>query len=235
MFFLRLLFAVSNNWTVLFVFLFKMLIRRCRHLLFRSPMMGLILLNSFILTTILFIRLISSSVSFSLEVIGGSKEVSIFEGFDNDKGADDYLIPNIIHFIRIDQTEFSFVDYVTLVAAYRNHGPDFFYIHTNTASGHFSGKYWSLVKRDRQLRKRIRIIPTKKPTQILGHDIFKWPINHRWDVMRFQVLKKYGGIYLDNDMFVLKSLNKYRKFEMALEYDGSKILGHQVNSSVHIS
>jgi hypothetical protein len=65
------------------------------------------------------------------------------------------------------------------MAAYRNQGPDFFYIHTNTAGGQFTGKYWALVRRDRDLKKRIRIIPTKKPTKILGQDISKWPVNHR--------------------------------------------------------
>jgi mannosyltransferase OCH1-like enzyme len=29
----------------------------------------------------------------------------------------------------------------------------------------------------------------------------------------------YGGIYLDDDVFVVKSLDKYRKFEMTVSWD----------------
>jgi mannosyltransferase OCH1-like enzyme len=31
------------------------------------------------------------------------------------------------------------------------------------------------------------------------------------DVLRLLILKKYGGIYLDNDIFVVNNLDKYRK------------------------
>ena len=206
-----------------------LIIRILKYLLVRRPVVGILLIG-FLIGGIICssARLLSPSVSSSVGAISGREAASIFEGFDNEKGADDYLVPNIIHFIRLNQTEFSFIDYVVLMAANRNHGPDFFYIHTDIVGGEFTGKYWQLVKRDRNLRKRIRIIPTERPEEIFGRPIRNWPENHRWDVVRFQILMQYGGIYLDNDVFVLKNFNKYRKFEMSLDCDGWKILGNQV-------
>ena len=43
----------------------------------------------------------------------------------------------------------------------------------------------------------------------------------------------YGGIYLDNDVFVIQNLNKYRKFECAIEWNRNhEELGTQVNKEL---
>jgi mannosyltransferase OCH1-like enzyme len=31
------------------------------------------------------------------------------------------------------------------------------------------------------------------------------------DVLRLLILRRYGGIYLDNDIYVVNSLDKYRR------------------------
>jgi len=41
---------------------------------------------------------------------------------------------------------------------------------------------------------------------------------------------KYGGIYLDNDVYVVQNLNKYRKFELVIGWDEGQFLGSQVRS-----
>ena len=39
----------------------------------------------------------------------------------------------------------------------------------------------------------------------------------------------YGGIYLDNDVYVVNSLNKYRKYEMTLGWEiVNKFIANQV-------
>ena len=48
---------------------------------------------------------------------------------------------------------------------------------------------------------------------------------------RILLLMNYGGIYLDNDVFMVKSLDQYRVYEMALSKttDGGKeVIGNQV-------
>ena len=50
--------------------------------------------------------------------------------------------------------------------------------------------------------------------------------------MRIRILQKYGGIYLDNDVYVVQNLDldKYRKFECAVNWKrGEKALGNQVS------
>lgn len=53
---------------------------------------------------------------------------------------------------------------------------------------------------------------------------------HASDVVRLEILMLFGGIYIDNDVLVLKSLDKYRDFEMCIGWDphSSQLLGNQV-------
>ena len=51
----------------------------------------------------------------------------------------------------------------------------------------------------------------------------------RGDVVRLMILMTYGGIYLDNDVYVVNSLDKYRKYEMTLGLEQiGKVIGNQV-------
>ncbi|KAH6940408.1 hypothetical protein HPB50_027558 [Hyalomma asiaticum] len=42
------------------------------------------------------------------------------------------------------------------------------------------------------------------------------------------VLRKYGGIYLDSDSYVVKSLDKYRRYETAIGWPPGQYIGSQV-------
>ena len=41
----------------------------------------------------------------------------------------------------------------------------------------------------------------------------------RSDILRIQVVMHYGGIYMDTDVFVVNSLDKYRHYEMVVSWD----------------
>lgn len=131
-----------------------------------------------------------------------------FEGFNNQTGADHLIVPNIIHYVRFNQPEYSFTDYLCLQAAYRHHRPDYFYIHTDV--GHkFTGKYWDWIQKEDDLRSRIRLIHQPMPSEIFGQPFrYEWRFQHASDVTRIRVLMEHGGIYLDNDVFLIKSLDK---------------------------
>ena len=109
-----------------------------------------------------------------------------FEDFDNKIGADRFIVPNIIHFIRFNQTEYSFIDYVVIKAAMRNHRPDFFYIHTNVAIPHFTGRYWELIKKDYEISSRIRFFHLDLPSEIFGQ-----PLDIGKIVFQIQFVKWY--------------------------------------------
>lgn len=41
----------------------------------------------------------------------------------------------------------------------------------------------------------------------------------RSDTIRLNVLMNYGGIYFDNDVYVIKPLHEFRKYEMTVSWD----------------
>ena len=57
------------------------------------------------------------------------EESKIFQGFNNETGSENMIVPNIIHSLRLKFKEYTFVDYLCLQAAFRHHRPDFIYIH----------------------------------------------------------------------------------------------------------
>jgi hypothetical protein len=110
----------------------------------------------------------------------------------------------------------------------RNHRPDKFYYHTNIKNATCEGKYWEWVKKDEELWSRIEIKYLEAPTEIFGQKLSEgWRFFHGSDIGRIRVFMQYGGIYLDNDCFVLHSLDKYRKFECVVNWDENQFLGTQ--------
>ena len=151
-----------------------------------------------------------------------------FDGFDNETGALDYIVPNLIHFIRLNLKEFSFTDIIIIRAAHLAQKPDAIYIHTNMKS--FEGKYWNELQRKwPDTYQLIHLIPTEIPLTVFGRPISKdYKYQHASDFLRYHILSKYGGIYLDNDVYVIQNLNKYRKYEMTIEWNPDAYLGNQV-------
>ena len=160
------------------------------------------------------------------------QDVDVFDGFDNETGADRFIVPNIIHFIRFNMTEYTFVDYLCLRAAFLRQKPDFIYIHTDVprpGEGGFGGKYWNMAKKDKKLMASIRFLHLDMPTEVFGQPLSKdWRIYHGSDVARIRTMMKYGGIYLDNDVLIFHNLDRYRRYEVAINWDEGDTLGSQV-------
>ena len=160
-------------------------------------------------------------------------EEMVFDGgFNNETGADSLIVPNIVHFIRFNLTEYSFVDYLCLRAAFLRQMPDLVYIHTDVpepGEGGFRGKYWDKIKEDKNLMDSIRFLPIELASEIFGQPLSKdWRVYHGSDIARIKTMMKYGGIYLDNDVLVLKNLDKYRRYEIAINWDEGDTIGSQV-------
>jgi hypothetical protein len=162
-----------------------------------------------------------------------SANLFFFDGFDNETGQTfdgRWIVPNIIHYIRFNQTNFSFIDYVCLRSAYLAQKPDHIYLHTNVKEKHFTGIYWQWIqKTESDLYNRIVIQPMDLPKEIFNQPLSEdWGLFHGSDVARIQVMMKYGGIYLDNDVYVVRNLNAYRKYEIAMGWDEGNFVGSQV-------
>ncbi|CAF0761589.1 unnamed protein product [Didymodactylos carnosus] len=150
-----------------------------------------------------------------------------FTGFDNVSGVNYYLVPNVIHIIRFNKKTFDFVDVVCLRAAYRAQKPDKFVIHTNEKE--FEGKYWLKLQTWPDLFRRIEIKYRAPPTKIFGQSLSKdWQLHHGSDIERVRILIEYGGIWMDNDVYIVQNLDRYRKFEMVLNWDENQFLATQL-------
>ncbi|PSN54203.1 hypothetical protein C0J52_03535 [Blattella germanica] len=148
-----------------------------------------------------------------------------FEGFNNETGAKEFIVPNIVHFLRFQSPNFTFVHAVTTLAAFKNQRPEKIMFHTDVES--FVGPYWEKIKNTPGLV--YEIVKVTLPDTIFGQKFSEgWHLWHAGDVTRIRILMKYGGIFLDNDAYVVRSLDPFRKFEMALGWDENQCLGTQV-------
>ncbi|XP_067140957.1 uncharacterized protein [Centruroides vittatus] len=144
-----------------------------------------------------------------------------FSDSNNETGYPRYIVPDIVHLIRFDSPELTFVDMVCIKSILLNHKPKTIIVHCNCHT--LTGKYWDTIKDVPELKVQYR----KKPEYIFGTKI-SW-IEHSSDVTRIEILREYGGIYLDNDVFVVNSLHEFRRFEMTLGWDlNGNSLGNQV-------
>ena len=108
----------------------------------------------------------------------------------------------------------------------KNQKPDVIYIHCNCHQ--LSGDYYERALRVANKTNTQLIVRTiEGPTQIFGQNLSKeWLSWHSSDITRVRVLMEFGGIYLDRDVYVVQSLDVFRKYEMTLNWDpnGSKVL-----------
>jgi GR25 family glycosyltransferase involved in LPS biosynthesis len=121
------------------------------------------------------------------------------------------MIPRTFHFITgLDENfggkPFSFIHFMAIRSALRlNHGfrAKVYYHHEP------SGKYWNAIKGD------VELVRVDLPTEVFGNPVEHFA--HKADVLRLQILLKYGGIYLDLDTIC------QRPFEQLL--DGRVVMG----------
>ncbi len=135
-----------------------------------------------------------------------------------------YDIPNIVHFItgqgdasegildrfgprlglrRMERAppEFQLINYLVLLSARKHIQPNVIYLHYSIEP---TGYWWLKAKHDHQLNLTLHQIPPI--TSIYNHPVYHHA--HRTDIARLEILNKYGGIYLDLDILVLKSFSK---------------------------
>ena len=94
--------------------------------------------------------------------------------------------------------EFSLVHALVILAAHKSINPETIYFHYVHEP---QGKYWDRVKHLLVLTKIDRV-----PKRIYGQPVRN--IAHQADILRLQILQKYGGIYLDIDTVIIKPLDQ---------------------------
>ncbi|KAH8041154.1 hypothetical protein HPB51_013814 [Rhipicephalus microplus] len=101
------------------------------------------------------------------------------------------FVPNIVHFVRLGNVPLSFIEVVSIRAAWLQQKPDYLMVHCNNCTATTESENWKHIKDIPRLTLRY----VEKPETIFGINISF--IEHASDIVRIRVLRKYGGIYLD--------------------------------------
>uniref|UniRef100_H2Y704 Alpha-1,4-N-acetylglucosaminyltransferase n=1 Tax=Ciona savignyi TaxID=51511 RepID=H2Y704_CIOSA len=112
-------------------------------------------------------------------------------------------------------------NYMSILSVYEYHIPDLIIFHTNCEP---NGTYWEALKTT--IDSRMKIVKRSPPTSIWGHTVKK--VEHQSDVARLEILLEVGGIYMDDDVVVLKSLDSLRMEEMVLGEENYDALANSV-------
>lgn len=135
---------------------------------------------------------------------------------------EDNFVPNFVHFVRLGNKSLSFVEVVCIRAAWIQQSPDILMIHCDNCSATKQSPFWKHIKDIPRLSLR----HIEKPETIFGKNISH--VQHASDIVRIRVLREYGGIYLDSDCYLVKNLDKYRRYELAIGWPPGQFVGTQV-------
>jgi hypothetical protein len=144
--------------------------------------------------------LTSSSISQSQRHRLQLQKVAL-DGFDTS-------VPKIVHFIKSDDdpNRFTLMHYLAVRSAHHHIKPDKIMFHTVVQP---AGKWWERAKKYVSIE-YIHDVPThigKVPLRLAAHIS---------DALRYQMLEKYGGIYMDLDVITIKSFDSLLNYPMTL-------------------
>lgn len=168
-----------------------------------------------ILSTILFIAIILYySYHLSLDNLRIIESINVF---NNNPSATE--IPNIVHFMHLlslskkthPPFQFEFQHFISVYSAYLYLQPDEIYIHTNVAPNIVEQARDSPHRWTRAIANLPIVIfnyETAPDVIIAGKKIVK--LSNKSDFVRTRVMKRWDGIYLDEDIYLLKDLSVLR-------------------------
>lgn len=135
-------------------------------------------------------------------------------------------MPDIVHYILLENPYLEFVTLISILSTVKHHRPKLLLIHSDQRV--LRGKYWDKVVQlnSTQSGTIIRLHRIKRPKYIYGKRLSS--VYHASDIARTTVLQRFGGIYLDNDVYVVKPLHSFRKFEFVLGWPEGQFLGMSI-------
>jgi hypothetical protein len=120
------------------------------------------------------------------------------------------LAPNIAHFMWVGRGTMDFMMYLSLLSLIYVAEMDMVYIHGEEPIGPF----WDKIKD----HDRIKIIYRSPEVSVYGQRANVKA--HRSDVWRADVLLKYGGLYVDTDVIIVKPLSEHiRAYDAVISLD----------------
>ncbi|XP_059144261.1 uncharacterized protein LOC131931468 [Physella acuta] len=125
------------------------------------------------------------------------------------------LVPLINHVIFLNPkpgnpVEWNFEKYISVLSALYVGGFERVYVHGDTEP---SGKVWERLKKE-----NVTFVYVDQPTSVFQQDVKG--LEHRSDILRVQILYKYGGAYNDYDVIWTKPLSEeQRRYPVSGSYD----------------
>ncbi|XP_069132313.1 uncharacterized protein [Argopecten irradians] len=125
--------------------------------------------------------------------------------------SDGQPVSNIVHYIFFGMQNLSFVQFLSIWSIHTIQKPCVILVHGDTQ---LSGPYWTYLVRAIPNIIRVRRMP---PTHIFGIPIKL--VEHQADVARLEAVKEFGGIYMDTDEILIRSLDPLRKYNFTLSHE----------------
>jgi len=127
------------------------------------------------------------------------------------------VVPNICHFIAgmSPDEEFKFVYYVSVVSVIKINKPkkvNYFY------SFEPHGRWWEELKKIKEVELHQVPLPTHFGEKEIIHP------QHRADKLRMEILREYGGVYLDFDTICVKPYAEMLKYKYAMGVESQNAL-----------
>jgi len=131
-------------------------------------------------------------------------------------------VPSVVHLIKTDPGPVGRFLFLNILAILHNLRPQTLYLH---ASSPLHGFFWNMT-RQWDDRGKVVVAPIKPQSyRLQGQSEMPefrsdWAEAHKSDVIRMNLLKSTGGIYLDTDVLVLRSFDDLRfasDFTMGLQ------------------
>jgi mannosyltransferase OCH1-like enzyme len=121
-------------------------------------------------------------------------------------------IPKIVHFVygmKDENPQLDLIQYLSIKSAQETIKPEKIYLHYHYLP---TGEWFDLIRPLLTLRQ------VDIPTKIFGNRVDHYA--HRADVVRLEALKEFGGIYLDLDVILMKSIDHLLDEEFAMGQEG---------------
>ena len=130
------------------------------------------------------------------------------------------LAPNIAHYVWLGNSSMDYAWYLGALSVLHVLKVDRVFIHGETPTG----KYWDTIRRN----DRVKVIYRYPDTYVFDQRVSN--VAHKSDVWRFDIMNKYGGLYLDVDVIFVKPLSdRLRAYDAVLNTAniyGNKIHGY---------
>lgn len=144
------------------------------------------------------------------------------DGGNNETGWPKDVVPNIVHYILFEKHRITYVHLLSFFSVLRIHQPAFIYIHCDCDKIDEDDDNWQRILQfvNKTNDVTIFIKTIERPSHINGIKIRDDYRNfHGSDITRYRLLRKYGGIYIDNDVLICQPLHKFRRYEFTLNWD----------------